>query len=506
MPKPLPEQPSLEQLKKQAKELLKLLKSGDHAALQRVSDLEPPGIGRRSNRLAGWSLSTAQQVVAREHGFASWTKLKAHVAAVLEKTDPIAALHGAFAADNSVVVDRLLGRHPEIRAKINEPIGPFDSPAIIHVKSPRMLDVLVKAGADLNAKSHWWAGGFGLLHCVKPELAAYAIQRGAVVDVHAAARLGLFEELRLLINRDPTLVNARGGDGQTPLHFAANVEVATLLLENGADIDARDVDHESTPAQYMVGDRQDVLKHLVQKGCQTDILMAAALGDQVLAERHLQLEPNCIRTRVSDEYFPKRNPRSGGTIYQWTLGWHVSAPQVADNFGHPDLAEWLTEQCPLEMQLTEACWRGQSARVENLLRRDPTLTKRLQPADQKQLAHAARNNNLPAVKLFVAAGLPLDVRGQHGATPLHWAAWHGNVEMVTCLLRFDPPLEAQDSDFHGTPLGWAIHGSQNGWQPDKGDYAATVQTLLEAGALPPEKVSGTEPVQAILRASGIRSG
>ena len=55
---------------------------------------------------------------------------------------------------------------------------------------------------------------------------------------------------------DPQLVHARGGDGQTPLHFASTVEIAEYLLDQGADIDARDVDHVSTPAQYMVKARR----------------------------------------------------------------------------------------------------------------------------------------------------------------------------------------------------------------------------------------------------------
>ena len=110
--------------------------------------------------------------------------------------------------------------HPELKAKINEPWGPFDTPPIVNVRSRPMLDVLLEAGADLNAKSRWWAGGFGLLDWASPELAAYAIERGAVVDVHAAARLGMMDRLRELIAHDPGLVHARGGDGQTPLHFA----------------------------------------------------------------------------------------------------------------------------------------------------------------------------------------------------------------------------------------------------------------------------------------------
>ena len=209
-----------------------------------------------------------------------------------------------------------------------------------------MLDVLLEAGADLNAKSRWWAGGFGLLDWASPELAAYAIERGAVVDVHAAARLGMMDRLRELISRDPGLVHARGGDGQTPLHFASSVEVAAYLLDHGADIDARDIDHESTPAQYMVGDRQEVARFLVSRGCQTDLLMAAALGDLDLVKKHLDADPDCIRMQVSDEFFPKINKRSGGTIYGWTLGFYMSAHQVARKFGHEDVLQLLFDRSP----------------------------------------------------------------------------------------------------------------------------------------------------------------
>src|SRR6185295_6812145 len=124
----------------------------------------------------------------------------------------------------------LLERFPEYKAMINEPVAAFDAPVMTHVRTREMLDVLLEAGADINAKSRWWAGGFGLLHSAEPDLAAYAIQRGAIVDVHAAARLGRFERLRELVAADPALVNAPGGDGQRPLHFASSVAIAEFLL------------------------------------------------------------------------------------------------------------------------------------------------------------------------------------------------------------------------------------------------------------------------------------
>ena len=504
MPRLLPPRPNLEQLRKQAKDLRKSLKSGDPEAIKRIQENHPrwARVSGSDIRDTPFSLSEAQLVIAREYGFASWPKLKAHVDSVaLERGDPLELFKKAFAEHDAVLFRKLLERHPELKAKINEPVAAFDAPAITCVHSREMLDVLLEAGADINARSRWWAGGFGLLHGANPELAAYAIERGAMVDVHAAARLGMMEKLRELTSADPGLVNARGGDGQTPLHFAGTVEVAEYLLNHGADLDARDVDHESTPAQYMVRDRQEIARRLIKRGCKTDILMATALGDADLVRKHLDADPDCIRMRVSDEFFPMVNDKAGGTIYQWTLGWHVSAHDLAKEFGHEHIFQLLMQRSPADVKLLAACWLDDAAAVNSLLAEHPNVVATLLDAYRRQPAHAARNNNLAAVRLMLAAGLPVDARGQHGATPLHWAAYHGNAAMTEVILRYNPPLECLDSDFEGTPLGWAIHGSEHGWYCRTGNYPATVETLLKAGAKL-KKGGGTDAVKEVLRRYG----
>ena len=420
-------------------------------------------------------------------------------------SDALEECKRAFEEQDAPRVRQLLERHPELKAKINEPSGPFDSPVITQVRTREMLDVLLEAGADLDAKSRWWAGGFGLLHSAEPDLAAYAIERGAIVDAHAAARLGLLQKLRQLIAADPRWVNAPGGDGQTPLHFARTIEIAEFLLEHGANIDARDVDHESTPAQYMIRDRPEVARFLVGRGCRTDLLMAAALGDDALVRQHLDASPESIRTRVSEEYFPKINPKSGGTIYQWALGWYVSPHEVAKEFGHKELFQLLMERSPADVRLVVAGWSADQSSVQSLLAQSPGLISSLSNSDRRQVAHAARNNNAAAVRVMLAAGWPVVALGQHQATPLHWAAFHGNAEMTRDLLRYHPPLEATDADFHGTPVGWAIHGSEHGWHCRTGDYAATVEALLEAGAtLDEKKFGGTAAVREVLRRHGAK--
>lgn len=523
MKRELPARPNLEQLKNQAKDLLNSCKQGASDALERIREYHPRwskaadevlphGAPARGPKLR---LSDAQVVIAREYGFASWPKLKEHVEASRLKAelqtgiDPLQLLKKAFHDDDAAMFRRLLEQYPAFKAKINEPVADFNSPIITAVRSREMLDVLLDAGADINAKSNWWAGGFGLLHSAKPALANYAIERGAKIDVHAAARLGRLDKLRELISANPELVNSRGGDGQTPLHFASSIEIVEYLLDHGAEIDARDIDHESTPAQYMVRNRKDVARYLITRGCQTDILMAAALGDEELVRKHLRDDPECIRMRVSDEYFPMVGGKTGGTIYQWELGWYVSAHQVAKQFGHEQLFRFLVEQSPPDLQLVTACWLGDEELANGILARHPNVISNLSNGDRRHLAHAARNDDLPAFRLMLKSGFPIDGTGQHAATPLHWGAWHGNTEMIQSLIansKFQiSNLEQKDRDFNSTPLGWAIHASEHGWHKDTGDYAGAVEMLLNAGAKPPDKLSGTEEVQEVLQRFGVRA-
>jgi ankyrin repeat protein len=282
--------------------------------------------------------------------------------------------------------------------------------------------------------------------------------------------------------------------------MASTIDVANLLLAAGADMNARDVDHESTPAQYMVSERQDVARHLISRGCETDLLMAAAVGDVERAQGHLDADSGCIRTRVDSDWFPMAHPKAGGTIYNWTLGFHASAHEVAHKFGHNDVLDLLFERTPSGLKLVEACWLGDEARVRSLRAEAPSVADTLSDQERQLIAHAARNNRTMTVRLMLECGLPVDARSQHQATPLHWAAFHGNAEMTREILLRRPSLEALDADFKATPLGWAMHGSEHGWH-QTGDYALTVDLLLRAGAPRPAAISGSAAVREVLQRS-----
>jgi ankyrin repeat protein len=227
--------------------------------------------------------------------------------------------------------------------------------------------------------------------------------------------------------------------------------------------------------------------------------MASALGDIDLVRRYLDADPACIRMSVSEMWFPKRDARAGGSIYTWTLGANKTAHAMAHEFGHEELFRLLMERSPARLKLALACELGEEGLVREMLASQPDLVVNLTEPDRRRLADAAQGNNTKAVRTMLEAGWPADARGQHRGTALHWACFHGNAEMARELIRHRAPLDAKDNDFNGTPLGWAIHGSENGWHCQTGDYAGTVKALLEAGAKPPENIDGSDTVMDVLQ-------
>ena len=99
---------------------------------------------------------------------------------------------------------------------------------------------------------------------------------------------------------------------------------------------------------------------------------------------------------------------------------------------------------------------------------------------------AAESDNATPVRLMLAAGWPTDVRGNLGGTALHFAAWHGNADVVCDLLGRGAPVEVRGDRYDLSPLGWALHGSENSWRRTSGDYAVVVDALLAAGARAPK--------------------
>jgi len=424
--------------------------------------------------------------------------------------DAFADLAVAVRGDDVERAKAILAANPSLSSRLNEP-APGEGFGGTILRHPvehnqrEMIDLLVRSGADVNARSHWWAGSFGPIDMADAALVPFLRERGAVLTLHAAARLGMIGDIERILREDPAAVHGRGGDGQFPLHFAANVEVANLLLDAGAEIDAIDVDHESTASQWAIRDRQDVARFLVSRGAKTDILMAAALGDVDLVRRNLDAAPASVRTTVSERYFPKQNPRAGGTIYNWTLGGNKTAHEVAREFAHDDVFALLMSRTPPALALAVLLELGREQEAKALLSKQPGIVATLGDEELARLPVAAEASNAKAVRAFLEAGWPVAATMPKRVTALHWAGFHGDVEIAKMLLAHSAPLEVRDGEFDGTPLDWAMFGSRHGWGRRQADYPGVVTVLLDAGAKVVGDYGASEPVLEVLKKRGVRS-
>jgi ankyrin repeat protein len=476
----LPARPDLAQQKKQAKELLRSYDAGDPEAHERIRAELPdkPEI----------ALADAQFVLAREYAFTDWASLARHIEASAESTrSPVERIHAAIERRDFVKVRRLFEEHPSLRQFINQPIFSFNSPPIVaFANDAEMVNVLLDFGADPNARSTWWAGGFHALYSATGAAAERLLAAGAVPDACAAAHLGRVDLLESMIAKDPAVVHLRGGDGQTPLHFATSRAVIDLLLDAGADIDARDVDHRSTPAEWMMspgGDgRTELARYLVERGATADIFLAAALGLGTRVREMLQADPTQLDWRIGEGAYGEKPP-SSYHIYFWTIGSGRSPMDVAAQYGQQDVLAAMRKVASPRQRLLSACRIGDKDEVDALLRAQPGILATLQPHDHCLAADAAWAGNVRALTLMLELGFDPRVQRHDAGTALHCAAWQGSVECVAVLLaRADARelLEILDTQFHATPLGWCMHGSLHG--PTHRDHARIARMLLDAGA------------------------
>jgi hypothetical protein len=491
---PLPPHPSLEHQQKLAKRLLRDAWAGDPDTVARVHAFLPGKINPESMKL-----HDAQLVVACGYGFDSWTGMKRKIESLT--LSPLEQFDVAVREGDAGRARELLAKHRDIRAKINDPRFDYDSPAIHQAKKNLPLaDVLLEYGADINARSTHWAGGFGILEFdLTLDQARPLIERGAKLTAWAAAGLGLQEELKTIIAATPTVVHERGGDGKTVLHCAATREIVEILVDAGADLDARDTDHNSTPLQYLIGD-EGIARLLIDRGASVDVFAAARLGDSRLVEKCLRNAPACAEARVGRPPFVG----PGLHIYGWTLGFDLTPADVARKFGHLQVVELILSRLPQAARLIDALWCGDAERVRVEIARHPTAVENLHPGDKALLAGAAWWYRPESVRLMLEVGFDPHMTGAHRSTPLDRASFHGYADIVEILLAQDPnPPLTFENEFGVTPLGTCVYGSLNGW--DTGhprDHARTIKLLLEAGSpLDPTILpTGNDGLDAVMRA------
>ena len=423
-----------------------------------------------------------------------------------EGASPDNAIRDALSHHDAAEVRRLLGVHPELRARINDPVFAFNSPAIVaYAKNAEMVRVLLEAGADPNRRSEWWAGPFHALYSATGEAAERLIAAGALMDACAAAHLDRPGLLKQMLTADPARVHERGGDGQTPLHFASSTAVIDVLLEAGADINARDVDHRSTPAAWMLQQRRGagryaLAQYLVARGAATDIFLAAALGLTDQARALIGADPGVLNLRTGRGEYEEKPP-SSYHIYFWTIGDGLTALDVAAQFDQTETLNAMLAVASLSQRFLTMCRQGDEPAARSIIRANPDIVASLTPDDQRVIADAAWNGNARAVALMLDLGFDPKTSGQDSGTPLHLAAWEGSPETIAAILRHPDAktlLIIKDAHYGATPLGWCCHGSLHGNRNH--DHAGVARLLVAAGARPGDDSREASPaVMAVLK-------
>ena len=469
-PHPFPARTSLEQQHKLAKDLLSAARDGDPAAIARIRAVRPDA-GSPSRPL---QLADAQLAVAREGGFDSWMKLVAD----FHERD-VKAFSEAVQSGDTARSQQLLA-HAHVRTRVNDPMFVFGQRAAhIAAKNEPLLTALLAAGADLNLKSDWENGPYTVLDNANERTARFLLARGATLTPNVAARLGWFAELQALIDADGSLVHARGGDGQQPLHEAKTVPIADFLLDRRADIDALCIDHKSSPAQYALVDRPEVCRRLLERGARPDIFMAARLGDVALATRLVDADAACLAARIHEPGYAPVPPLH---IYCWSIGFGLSPHDTALKFGHRDVHALLVARSPERIKWINALLAGDESAASGLLADHPSLLSSMTPQEHGHLAQAIFHERFRAAELMLRLGFDPAAPGVDGGSALHAACWIGNVQMVELILtRGGVPLESRDPTHGSTPLGWAAFGSVH--RHARGaDYPAVADRLVAAGA------------------------
>jgi ankyrin repeat protein len=248
----LPDQPSLTQLRKQAKELLKAYRAGDQAAVAEIERFE------RKPDPAQFALGDSQRVLARAYGFSSWTKLK-------ERLDLLAHVPrfvAAVKAGDVRTVRELARPRPALLAEWRDAEAPSAlHHAVVH-RDAKMTRALIQLGAAPRvglwphrdatapyavARDRGYDEIIAVIEQAEEERRREASPAGATIDsktdeILRALVEGKRDEAIRLVESDLSLVGACNHAGTTPLHVAAflhDPEMVAWLLERGAPVDAK---------------------------------------------------------------------------------------------------------------------------------------------------------------------------------------------------------------------------------------------------------------------------
>ncbi len=345
----LPHQPNLNQLKRQAKELLKAFQAGDRPAADEVNT------HYRDADRATFALHDAQLVIARAYGFESWPKLAQHVRpddardglskpsrrmsqpgdmrgrqwrrnGVAVDGDQAWAMFCACADGDLDTVRRLYHANPDfVHAQIHycKPIefalreNHDDVVRFLLEQEPVLLAKDVYGGARIAQCS---GGAYRIrqqemLRRGYSELDQIVIGNLRRLAPHASEHYRRLdkalqdqdlERISQLLDQYPDLVNATDMHGNGPVHHAVRYgrqEAVELLLDRGASIDLERHDG-LTPITLSAWHSPALTGYLLARGAQCTISAAAAMGRLENVKQLIGANPQTAHQLDANGYVP----------------------------------------------------------------------------------------------------------------------------------------------------------------------------------------------------------
>jgi ankyrin repeat protein len=293
--------------------------------------------------------------------------------------------------------------------------------------------------------------------------------------------LGHEDVVRLLLARgaDPNIRDE--GDNAFPLHFVAeneNLAIMRLLIEHGADPIGTGDGHELEVigwATVFGSAKPEIVDYLLAHGARHNIYSAVATGN-VAAIRANAADVDRPMDRTNHRRRPlhlavvKQQPDALAALL--ALGADPNAvdaagltplDQAALNGESRMVADLLAHGATLSLPAAVVLHRD----VERVLAEHPGVLK---PGAQwgALILRAAEQAPGSVIETLIGHGASVHVvdsdetavDSTRGYTPLHAAAFRGNIDAARVLLEHGASVTARDSKYHATPAGWAEYAGR----------------------------------------------
>ena len=465
----LPARPNIEHLKKAAKRRLDAMRQ------------QGPDV----------TLAAAQLALARDYGFASWRRLKAHVDAVeLVRLDHKPVFDAARAGDIGTVRGALAaGFDPRALDDDGRTIHQIAKAAghgaiellarEVQERDARPPEVVRAVDAILDAATDGRVDELARLLDAYPALIdARGGNFQSQTALHKAAWLNRGACVRLLIERGADVRIRDDGDNAYALHFAAesaDLEVVRMLVEAGSDVIGEGDDHHvgvlgwATCLRHL---REDVAAYLLAHGARLNLWSAIALdradevrrlvaGDRRILDARMSRNehhraplhhaaaknrPDMVRLLIDLGQDPNATDATGATPLT------TASQENAD----PRLIDMLL-QAGAKIDFLAALNLERFDLAEAMLREEPERIG-ADGRDTVALHLSAARKNVQSVRWLVAHGVDVNAKRvlwDCNQTALHVTAENGAVEIARLLLEAGADPSIHDDKYGSSVMGWA---------------------------------------------------